>query len=245
MNPSVSLVILWNSILLLNILAATQTRFLDLNNSQQVLLHGQFSAQSFSLVNATFPGQNHLYRRYNGTIVSVGKIAAQGKVLCGCRISPDEVIFAGSFSEISGVKSANIIGFNLINQTYYPLLEGLDGVVKDLLCDTKENTVYAVGSFKQPVGDDFANVGQGIIGWKQGHWLWPSWKGLLGEVNAISWSENNSQLYLAGSFTESLDSPRGIPSDSQPLSLEGAEVFPLPLIKYTMCANTACVCVCE
>ncbi|CAG8503760.1 11795_t:CDS:2 [Acaulospora morrowiae] len=174
----------------------------------------------------------------NGTFQFEGSTSPGGTINAMCIIprSNDDiynidVYVAGNFSSIGNETSGinNIALYNPKNQTFSPLLDGLDSTVYTLYCDAKNKIVYAGGDFLAPVnptahGINGTSFGGSVALWQDGTWKTLPFNGFNGPVYVITNNEQNNTIYFGGRFSATGDGSFGVSNNTQPINIKNATI---------------------
>ncbi|CRK42667.1 hypothetical protein BN1723_016050, partial [Verticillium longisporum] len=200
---------------------------LDLSQLGRIGLAGNFDGISLY----EFEGQNELplstngseallARLPNGAFASIASTDASIHDMCASLLDSGEmagVVIAGNFTSVDGTPSQGVALFNTTSSQFVPL-DGLSGQVNALLCDEKNNMVYAGGNFRH------ANSTTNAIAWVHGQgWTPLPFAGFNGPVSSIT-KASNDHIIFGGSFTGLGNTSTPTTPDGQIINLSGANV---------------------
>ncbi|KAM0578824.1 hypothetical protein ACHAO2_003941 [Verticillium nonalfalfae] len=200
---------------------------LDLSQLGRIGLAGNFNGISLY----EFEGQNELAlstngseallaRLPNGAFASIASTDASIHDMCASLLDSGEmagVVIAGNFTSVDGTPSQGVALFNTTSSQFVPL-DGLSGQVNALLCDEKNNMVYAGGNFRH------ANSTTNAIAWVHGQgWTPLPFAGFNGPVSSIT-KTSNDHIIFGGSFTGLGNTSTPTTPDGQIINLSGANV---------------------
>ncbi|PVU99915.1 hypothetical protein BB559_000298 [Furculomyces boomerangus] len=136
-------------------------------------------------------------------------------------------VTGGYFSQINNVPASSIFASTLDGDTNY-FLNGIDGEVFSLLCDSDNGIVWLGGKFSNPnyayTKQNISNLGYwggGLIGFNfsQNAWIKSPWQGLDGPVYSLSQNSDNDIIWVGGDFNSTLDGPANPILNAQPVNL--------------------------
>ncbi|KAF7315320.1 SH3 domain-containing protein [Mycena indigotica] len=175
----------------------------DFDRMGKVGLAGAFAGLDL-FSNNTVPFDNSVStlfaRATNGSLDRLASSNSGGSIVAACALN-NVLYFSGSFSSIGSTSASNIASYTPSTDTFAALgLNGPNGVVDALFCDSKNGKVWAGGSFSSP--------GSSVAVWdtKGSSWSAPPFKGLSGGGNhvfSITTNASESSLFFAGSFVTS------------------------------------------
>lgn len=189
----------------------------------------QNSSVSFDPTTSTL-----LSRSSDGLLTRVASTNSGGRILAGCALG-NTFYLAGSFSSINGVPATNVASYTLSSTSFASLgFNSPNGQVNALFCDSKQQQVWAGGSFSSPAGSI------AIYDPNADTWSSPpfgSISGLQANVTSITTNSSDTSLFFAGSFLTAFGNRNatlnGTNNPNVPFS-EGASPFssslvPIPL----------------
>lgn len=138
-----------------------------------------------------------LSRSKDGALGFVARTNAGGTILAGCALK-DTFYLAGSFSQLNDQAVTNVAAYTPSSGQVSQLgLDGPNGEIHALFCDSKENKVWVGGKFSSPGGSI------SIYDPKANSWTGAPFGGVGGAqalVKSISADTSGSNLFFAGSF---------------------------------------------
>ncbi|RHZ89279.1 hypothetical protein Glove_16g192 [Diversispora epigaea] len=211
---------------------------IDFDSINQILLGGQYngiSKYSSTLKNFDNEAASFFSQFSNGTFEFEGSTSKNGTINAICimphsnNLYEIDVYIGGNFSSIGNLKTNNIARYNPLERTFYPLLEGLDGTVYTLFCDTDNSLVYVGGDFLAPVNPQSYNIdvllfGGSVALWEKQTWNSLPFKGFNGPVYTIKYNEKNNTIYFGGKFDATGDGNFGSVNNTQPINIKNATI---------------------
>ncbi|CAG8476396.1 8419_t:CDS:10 [Diversispora eburnea] len=187
---------------------------INFDSINKILLGGQYNGISkYSSTSKNFDNETASFfsQFSNGTFEFEGSTSKNGTINAICIIPRSDnlyvidVYIGGNFSSIGDKKLNNIARYNPSERTFYPLIEGLDGTVYTLFCDTDKSIVYVGGDFLAPVNPEAHNIdvlsfGGSVALWQKETWSSLPFKGFNGPVYTIKYNEKNNTIYFGGKF---------------------------------------------
>lgn len=210
---------------------------INFNGLSQILVPGQYNGISeYSSI-----GQKEIFdsasdsfiTQYpNGTFQLIGTSSSNGTINAICILprSNDEmdVYIGGNFNSIGGIAVNNMARYDPSAKTFSPLIEGLDGPVYSLYCDTINSIVYVGGMFSAPIKTtnniDPADFVGNVAIWRNNVWGALPFKGFNGPVYTIAYNEPNNTIYFGGQFDATGDGTFGDISNIQPINIQNSTV---------------------
>ncbi|RIA96482.1 cortical protein marker for cell polarity-domain-containing protein [Glomus cerebriforme] len=212
---------------------------LNFNALSQILAPGQYNGIS---TYSGAPGQREIFdngsdsfitQSPDGTYQLTGTASSNGTINALCIIprTNDEmdVYIGGNFSTLGGIMVNNIARYDPSARTFSPLIEGLDGPVYSLYCDTTNSIVYVGGIFAAPVNPAANNINAtnfagSVAIWRNKAWEALPFKGFNGPVYTIAYNEPNNTIYFGGQFDATGDGEFGEISNTQPINIQNAVI---------------------
>ncbi|KAI8066107.1 cortical protein marker for cell polarity-domain-containing protein [Thamnidium elegans] len=163
----------------------------------------------------------------NDTLQLLASSNVNGVIYDTCIFNNNMLVFGGNFTTLNNKNINNIASIDLTTKELKPLLNGLDGPVNTVYCDT--NAIYVGGSFIAPSTPDMisyskslSQFGGSVALWKDNKWNGLPWKGLNGPVYSII--KNKEQIIFGGKFDTTTDGQTFYAPASQPISLPATGV---------------------
>ncbi|CAG8468328.1 10801_t:CDS:2 [Ambispora leptoticha] len=209
----------------------------------QVGIAGQYSGISLASqrsINQTIDVNSaslfRLISTYNGSggdFQLVGSTSKGGTITALCQLPRNnnskqyDIYVGGNFTSMASKSINNIARYDPDQQTFSSLLDGLDGPVSSLYCDSNTGSVYVGGSFTAPVNAASHNInvtsfGGSIAVWKDSTWQALPFKGFNGPVLTIAYNLDNNTFYFGGVFDATANGDYGATSSLQPINLQKA-----------------------
>ncbi|CAG8497063.1 2397_t:CDS:2 [Ambispora gerdemannii] len=174
-------------------------------------------------------------RNESGTFQLVGSTSKGGTITALCKLPRNsnsnqyDIYVGGNFTNIGSTSVNNIARYDSEQQSYSSLLDGLDGPVSSLYCDSNTGSVYVGGFFSAPVNAashniDIKSFGGSIAVWKDNTWQALPFKGFNGPVLTIAYNRDNNTFYFGGAFDATANGEYGATSSSQPINLQNAVI---------------------
>jgi hypothetical protein len=217
---------------------------INFDGLSQILVPGQYNGISeYSSVGQKeiFEGvsDSFITRSPNGTFQLAGTSSSNGTINAICILPRSnnemDVYIGGNFSSIGGKEVNNIARYDPSAKTFSPLIEGLDGPVYSLYCDTTNSIVYVGGMFSAPIKTTTTNINAAdFVGnvaiWRNNAWEALPFKGFNGPVYTIAYNEPNNTIYFGGQFDATGDGTFGDITNIQPINIQNATVTLISLI---------------
>ncbi|CAB4484018.1 hypothetical protein RhiirA5_415984 [Rhizophagus irregularis] len=210
---------------------------INFNGLSQILIPGQYngiSEYSSASQKEIFDSASDSFITQfpNGTFQLVGTSSSNGTINAICILprSNDEmdVYIGGNFNSIGGITVNNIARYDPSAKTFSPLIEGLDGPVYSLYCDTINSIVYVGGMFSAPIKTtnniDPADFVGNVAIWRDNAWVALPFKGFNGPVYTIAYNEPNNTIYFGGQFDATGDGTFGDISNIQPINIQNSTI---------------------
>lgn len=221
-------------LLLLNIVYASHVTHPNINFDplQQIGISGSYNGISLykdtDQLTSITPLTSSVISLSNDTLQLLASSNINGIIYDACIFNSDTLVFAGNFTTLNNNKMNNIASIDLNTKQLKPLLNGLDGTVNTVYCDTNE--IYVGGSFIAPNTPDMisysnslSQFGGSVALWKNNKWVGLPWKGLNGPVYSII--KNKDQIIFGGKFDTTTDGQTFYAPAHQPISLPATVSF--------------------
>ncbi|KAG9300601.1 hypothetical protein G9A89_005201 [Geosiphon pyriformis] len=197
--------------------------------ASQLVKRQAFDGNSASLVTYT-PSTLKDNEESNGSFQLIGATSKYGSIQATCKLyNPNgekyDIYVGGNFTTLGSTKINNIARYDPESQTFSPLLEGLDGPVSSLYCDSNNGSVMVGGYFTAPVNASKNNLDSTSFGGSIALWDGKTWdplpfKGFNGPVFTISFNRENNTFYFGGIFDATSNGEYGGLNNSQPINLQ-------------------------
>ncbi|CAG8463451.1 1367_t:CDS:2 [Funneliformis caledonium] len=211
---------------------------INFNGLSQILTLGQYNGISVYSApgqreNFDITSDSFISQAQNNTFQLVGTTSYNGTINAICILPRSnegmDVYIGGKFDTLGDISVNNIARYDPSSKTLSSLVEGLDGPVYSLYCDTKNSIVYVGGSFVTPTNPVANNINAtdfagSVAVWRDETWVPLPFKGFNGPVYTIAYNEPNNTIYFGGQFDATGDGIFGAASNTQPINIQKAVI---------------------
>ncbi|CAI2175577.1 7583_t:CDS:2 [Funneliformis geosporum] len=217
---------------------AAEAPKINYNGLSQILTLGQYNGISiFSTPgqreNFDITSDSFISQAQNNTFQLVGTTSYNGTINAICILPRSnegmDVYIGGRFNTLGDISVNNIARYDPSSKTISSLVEGLDGPVYSLYCDTSNSIVYVGGTFVTPTNPMANNINAtdfagSVAVWRDETWVPLPFKGFNGPVYTIAYNEPNNTIYFGGQFDATGDGRFGVTSNTQPINIQKAVI---------------------